>query len=254
MPATGGRTDPEDGTVADTNGTAMEYIADDQRYVGLLMPAENAPVAAVVLLPDWRGQSGLARDHARFLVGLGCTVVIADLYGDGFSPDNPDQVGPMVQRLIEHRQQGVAALAACVERLRQELPSGTPTVCLGYSAGGMVALDFGRSGGDVAGIVLCSALLKTAGEGMSTRISAPVLVLQGTQDEVSPMDTIGAVIAEMDGAANDVRFELYSQTHHGFDNPEVGTDANARLVYSPTSARRARQAIADFVGEVTGRS
>ena len=106
----------------------------------------------------------------------------------------------------------------------------------------------------MAGIVLCSALLRTAADGMNTRISAPVLVLQGTQDQVSPMDTIGAVIAEMDRAGNNVRFELYSQTHHGFDNPEAGTDPNARLAYSARSARRARQAIAAFVTEIANRA
>jgi dienelactone hydrolase len=134
-----------------------------------------------------------------------------------------------------------------VERLRQEVPADTPVVCLGFSAGGMVALDYGRSGADVAGIILCSALLKTAAPGMDTRIRAPVLVLQGTQDQVSPMATLAEVVAEMDRAGNDVRFELYSQTHHAFDNPEAGTDPNARLVYSPRSAQRARQAIERFL-------
>jgi dienelactone hydrolase len=99
---------------------------------------------------------------------------------------------------------------------------------------------------------LCSALLKTAAEGMNARILPPVLILQGTEDQVSPMETIAAVIAEMDSAGNDVRFELYTQTHHAFDNPEAGTDPNARLVYSPTSARRARAAIASFLTEVMG--
>lgn len=89
---------------------------------------------------------------------------------------------------------------------------------------------------------------------MNTHIRAPVLVLQGTQDQVAPMETIAAVIAEMDQAGNDVRFELYSQTHHAFDNPEVGTDPNARLVYSPNSARHARAAIASFLTEIAGRS
>jgi dienelactone hydrolase len=65
------------------------------------------------------------------------------------------------------------------------------------------------------------------------------------------METIAAVIAEMDRAGNDVRFELYTQTHHAFDNPDAGRDPNARLVYSPTSARRAAVAIASFVTEVT---
>jgi len=233
--------------------TELNYTAGNQNYRGLLhQPPGGQARAAVVLLPDWRGQSGLSRDHAGHLVSLGCAVVIADLYGDGFSPDSPDQVGPMVKRLIEHRDQGVAALAACVARLRQAVAAGTPILCLGYSAGGMVALDYGRSGADIAGIILCTALLKTAAEGMSTRIAAPVLILQGTQDQVSPVDTIAAVIAEMDAAGNDVRFELYSQTHHAFDNPDAGTDPNARLVYSPTSARRAKASIAAFLAEVTG--
>ncbi len=237
--------------MSSTTETEFNYAVDDKHYRGrILRLTDLEPKAAVVLLPDWRGQSPLARDHARHLVALGCVTVIADLYGDGFSPDSPDQVGPMVKNLIDHREQGVAALAACVARLRQEVSTSTPILCLGYSAGGMVVLDYGRSGADIAGIILCSALLKTAAAGMATSIRPPVLILQGTQDQVSPMETIAAVIAEMDSAGNNVRFELYTQTHHAFDNPDAGSDPNARLVYSPTSARCAKAAIASFVTEV----
>jgi dienelactone hydrolase len=240
--------------VSDMTETEVHYAVGDKCYCGLLLRVlDRQANAAVVLLPDWRGQSALARDHAAHLLALGCAVLIADLYGDGFSPGSPDQVGPMVKQLIDNRAHGVAALTNCVERLRQEVPAGTPMLCLGYSAGGMVALDYGRSGADVAGIVLCSALLKTAADGMDTRIRAPVLILQGTRDQVSTMETITALVAEMDAAGNDVRFELYSQTHHAFDNPEAGMDPNARLVYSPTSARRAKDAIAAFLTEVTER-
>lgn len=234
-------------------GAEFDYAAGGQTYRGRLIRPAGAARAAAVLLPDWRGQSALAQDHARHLAGLGCATVIADLYGDGFSPTSPDQVGPMVARLVENRALGVGALAACVARLRQEV-AGVPVLCLGYSAGGMVALDYGRSGAEVAGIALCSALLKTAAPGMATRIAAPVLVLQGTQDQVSPMATIAAVVAEMDAAGNDLRLELYSQTHHAFDNPEAGGDPAARLCYSARAAGRARAAIAAFVGEVCGQA
>lgn len=238
--------------MSDTRSNCFEYAVGEQRYAGELFEGSAvAPTAAIVLLPDWRGQSVLAHDHAEYLVELGCTVAVADLYGDGFNPDSPEQVGPMVKRLLENRTQGVVALAACVARLRQEVPSETPVICLGYSAGGMIALDYARSGADVAGIILCSALLKTAAPGSGTRIKAPVLILQGTQDQVSPMETINSVISEMDTAGNDVRFELYTQTHHAFDNPDAGTDPTARLVYSSRSAHRARSAIANFVSEVT---
>jgi dienelactone hydrolase len=238
--------------VAGIPSTAFEYEAGGQSYRGaLLASTEAAPCAAFVLLPDWRGQSPLAQDHARFLVAQGCAVVIGDLYGDGFSPTEPSQVGEMVKRLIENRERGVEALGACMNALRARMPPGLPLFCLGYSAGGMVALDYGRSGAELSGIIVASALLKTAAPGASTRIKAPLLILQGTQDQVSPMDVIASVVAEMDAAGNDFRLELYGQTHHAFDNPEAGSDPNARLVYSATAAARARTAIAEFLRERT---
>ena len=226
----------------------LTYFAAEKRYVGLHLSAgKPRPAAMVVLLPDWRGQSGLSREHARFLISLGYDVLIADLYGDGFSPTDPGQVGLMVKRLMENRGEGATALAACVKELLQQTRFSGPVFCLGYSAGGMIALDYGRSGADCAGIIVCSALLKTAAPGMATKIKSPVLLLQGTQDAVSPMDVVTALVKEMDAAENDFRFELFGQTHHAFDNPEAGTDPSARLVYSPASATRARVAIAEFI-------
>ena len=228
----------------------LPYAAENLEYTGLLLQARGRePHAAVVLLPDWRGQSHLARDHARYLVELNCAVVIADLYGGGFSPTDPNQVGPMVKRLVEKRESGVKALQACVDVLKTQLP--VPIFCLGYSAGGMIALDYGRSDAKIAGIILCSALLKSAEQGKNTNIASPVLILLGTQDVVSPMSVVQDIIAEMDRAGNNFRFELYGQTHHAFDNPEAGTDPNARLVYSPDSAKRARRAIAEFIAEAS---
>jgi dienelactone hydrolase len=226
----------------------LPYAVETDQRLGLLVrTGDRQPTAAVVLLPDWRGQSELARDHAHYLVHHDCVVAIADLYGDGFSPTDPSQVGPKVKRLLDHRDTGVKALHACVEALREHVPLGVPVFCLGYSAGGMIALDYGRSGANVAGIIVCSGLLKTATTGMPARIAAPVLLLQGTQDVVSPMTVVNEVISEMDAAGNDFRVELYGQTHHAFDNPEAGTDPTARLVYSPNAAARARQAIVEFL-------
>jgi dienelactone hydrolase len=224
------------------------YEAGNQKYLGTFLTRDAVePSAALVLLPDWRGQSVLARDHAHFLVEQGAAVVIGDLYGDGFSPTDPSQVREMVKGLMQDRDRGVQALTACVAALRARVGARLPVFCLGYSAGGMVALDYGRSGADLAGIIVASALLKTAAPGAPTRIEAPVLILQGTQDQVSPMDVIASVVAEMDAAGNDFRLELYGQAHHAFDNPEAGTDPRARLVYSPAAAARSRVAIAEFI-------
>ncbi len=230
--------------------TSLKYQEGDKQFIKLLLGTKDLVAkAAVVLLPDWRGQSDLAREHARYFVQQGCLVVIADLYGDGYSPSDPSQVKTMVKGLLDHRSEGIKALDACVKAMKMRTGGELSIFCLGYSAGGMFVLDYGRSGATVAGIIVCSRLLKTAGPDMHTRIMAPVLLLQGTQDVVSPMNVVAALIQEMDEAGNNFRLELYGQTHHEFDNKDAGTDPSAHLVCSPHAARHARQAIADFILE-----
>src|SRR3954465_14367609 len=119
--------------MSEITSAPFAYEAHDQKYRGALVARAGAePSAALVLLPDWRGQSTLAHDHARFLVEQGCAVLIGDLYGDGFSPTDPSQVGEMVKRLIENRDRGVEALTACVAALKARVGAGVPIFCLGY--------------------------------------------------------------------------------------------------------------------------
>jgi dienelactone hydrolase len=229
----------------------VAYAATGRRYVGTLLRA-GAPRALVVLLPDWRGRSHLALDHAAHLIGLGCSTLVADLYGDGYNPADADQVAPMVQHLLDHRAEGVAALSAAVAAVRGTAATPTlPVIVVAYSAGAVAALDHGRRTREPAAIVVCSGLLRTAEPGTPTEIGAPVLLLQGTQDQVSPVPVVASLMEEADAAGTDLRVLLMSQTHHAYDNPEAGTDPTARLVYSPRSAARARLAIAGIVDEVT---
>ena len=83
----------------------VAYSVGDRGHVGTFTAPSGRVRAAVVLLPDWRGMSPLAREHARRLVELGCAVLVADLYGDEFTPTHAEQVGPLVQRLLEQSRQ-----------------------------------------------------------------------------------------------------------------------------------------------------
>lgn len=230
----------------------IDYEASGRRYVGTLMRTAAGPRALAVLLPDWRGRSQLALDHAAHLVGLGCTTLVADLYGDGYNPSDPGQATPLVRRLLDNRADGVTALSAAVAAVRKAVgASAHPVVVIAFSAGAVAALDHGRRTREPAAIVVCSGLLQTAEPGTPTQIGAPVLLIQGSQDEVSPMPVVARLVEEADAAGNDLQVMLLSLTHHAFDNPEAGTDPAARLAYSPTSAARARLAIAEVLDKIT---
>ncbi len=157
----------------------------------------------------------------------------------------------MVQHLLGHRAEGVAAVSAAVTAVRESTGQPAhPVIIVAFSAGAVAALDHARRTGEAAAIVVCSGLLRTAERGTPTVIDAPVLLMHGTQDAVSPISMVTSLIEEADAAGSALRVTLLSQTHHAYDNPEAGTDPTGRLVYSPRSAKRARPAIAGIVDEV----
>jgi dienelactone hydrolase len=241
----------EDGVVSHSESRELVYWTGDRRHVGTFVPAVEEPRALAVLLPDWRGRSALAFDHASHLASLGCAVLVADLYGDGLNPSDPEQVAPMVQHLLTHRAEGVAALSAAVRAARREAPGALPVLTVGFSAGAVAALDHARQTREAAAVAVCSGLLKSAEPGTPTHVEAPILLVQGTQDEVSPIAVLADLVAEADAVGNDLRLLLLSQTHHAYDNPDAGTDPAARLMYSGRSAARMRRALATLVDEVT---
>jgi dienelactone hydrolase len=233
---------------ADRPNSALAYEDNGTEFIGLLVArAPGSPSRGGVLIaPDWRGLSPFMRQEAARLAGDGFDVGVVDLYGGGLFATDESQAGPLISGLIENRASGVSRMSSCVEAFRQAV-GAVPVVLIGYSIGGMVGLDFARSGADIAGVALCSALLKTAEPGAPTKVAAPVLALHGTRDVVCPMDMVRALSEEMDAAGNDATIVLYTGAHHAFYNPEAGTDPTARLVYSATADTRSRTMIDNFL-------
>ncbi len=239
----------EAGEMRSSPEQALDYEVAGQHYRGVFVAraAGTPPRAGIMVVPDWRGLSPFARQEAQQLSRAGFDVALVDLYGDGLYADDERQASSLLKGLIENRTLGVARMQACMAALQRQLPANTKIAIQAYSIGGMVSLDFGRSGASLAGLVLCSALLKPAGEGQPTRIQAPVLALHGTRDVVCPGEMVQELIKEMDGAGNDFQIVLYGQTHHAFYNPLAGTDPTARLVYSEASDKASREEIARFL-------
>ncbi|MFI6042115.1 dienelactone hydrolase family protein [Nocardia sp. NPDC051321] len=233
---------------ADHPHRTFSYEDGGTAFTGLLVP--RAPGASarggVMIAPDWRGLSPFMRQEAARLAGDGFDVGVMDLYGDGLFATEESQAGPLIGGLIADRASGVSRMASCLTAFRHAT-GAAPVVLIGYSIGGMVSLDFARTGADIAGVALCSALLKTAEPGAPTKVSGRVLALHGTRDVVCPMDMVNALSDEMDIAGNDATIVLYTGAHHAFYNPEAGTDPTARLVYSAAADARSRDMIDRFL-------
>ena len=190
-----------------TPGLAFEPLdgttVDGLRLRGWFLPAPAAPAGTRPLtVIHFHGNGENAADHAELagrLHRLGCNVLLAEYRGYAGNPGSPSEQGL--------RLDGEAAWNAALARTGG---TGSSVVLWGRSLGGAVAAHLAARGTPPAGLVLESSftsvreLLRDSGSwllwalsffgsyrfdqaALLPRITAPLLVIHGTADEVVPV-------------------------------------------------------------------
>ena len=134
----------------------------------LAMPKnEVAKKAAVLIIHDWTGVQDYSKKRAEQLAGLGCVVLVADIYGKGIRPSNPMDSAAEAGKYKADRALFRARLLAGLEELKKQ-PNVDPNriAAIGYCFGGTGVLAWllvGRSGepsavGAVLGVFVVAVL------------------------------------------------------------------------------------------------
>jgi dienelactone hydrolase len=232
--------------VAETVAYRAVGIAFEGQYLRGAVRGKRQP-GAVLIAPDWTGINPYPIGQAHELAGRGYDVLVADIYGSGRRAKDDAEAGALSSALISDRASLRARIRAAHAALTAKLGRRTPIVALGFSFGGLAVLELGRSGADLAGIIVSSGVLATAAPDQAGAILAPLLILHGTKDAIAPMDQLAQLTAELDRSDSRYRVVLYGGVHHAFFNPAVGTDSRGPLVYSPEAARLAAAEIRAFL-------
>lgn len=212
--------------------------------------------AAVLVFPEAPGLGSYVHGRAAQLADLGYPALACDLHGDATLLSDPDVVVSTVLALRADpgrmRARANGALDAASAALALE-PSRIAAI--GYCFGGAMALELGRSGATLAGIVGFHCTLATQSDPAANRLSCPVLACVGAEDPIIDVDERRAFEAEMRSFGIDWQLHVYGNTLHGFTNPDV--DKLGRLDalrYNAVADARSWQAMLGFFGEVFGES
>lgn len=227
------------------NVTLEGYIAWDDAVKG------KRP--SVLVFPTYTGPSDFERDVARKLAKLGYVVMVADIYGKGIRPKAGKEAGAEMAKYMGERTMLRARAKAGLDRLLEEKnvnPSMVATI--GYCFGGAAALELGRQGADVKGIVSLHGTLENPTPADARNIKGSVLVLHGADDPVTSPKQVEDFKEEMKRAGVDMTYVTYSQTRHGFTMPSSGKDNTRPSAYNERSAKRAWVAMVDFLHETFG--
>ncbi|MCB1884028.1 MAG: dienelactone hydrolase family protein [Geminicoccaceae bacterium] len=202
---------------AEIKGEAVAYKVAGRDYEGYFAAntrVENAPL--VLLVHDWDGLDDYERRRAEMLAERGFSAFAVDLYGKGVRPTTTDEAKTESGKLYKDRDAMRVRLFAGLDEAKAMAKAATKTAIIGYCFGGSAVLEFARAGAPLDGFVSFHGGLQVPeGEDFKS-VKAPVLVLQGSEDPVSPIGLVAEVAQAMsrDGVAYDM--QIYGGARHAF--------------------------------------
>jgi len=242
--AVAGHTEVKTETVEYKQGdTTLEgFIAYDSSLKG------KRPV--IMIVHEWTGLGDYVKGRAKELAAKGYVAFAMDIYGKGVRPPQGKEAAEEARKYKENRKLMRERAQAGFDFIKgNQYADTSKMVAMGYCFGGTVALEMGRAGLPLAGVVSFHGGLSTPTPQDAKNFKAKLLVLNGALDpSVTP--EIPGFLKEMNDAKVDYQFINYSGTVHAFTNPQAGNDISKGAAYNAVSDRRSMVAFLTFLNEI----
>jgi dienelactone hydrolase len=207
--------------------------------------AKKGKGPGVILVHEWWGITKHMHNEARRFAREGYTVLIADMYGDAKTADNPKDAGALAGSVMKNPKVMESRFKAARDELaKQRTVDASRIAAAGYCFGGAVVINMARAGADLAAVAGFHASL-----GLNTPAPAPgtvkakVLVLNGADDPFVKPEQYAALKKDMEAANADYRVVEYPGAVHAFTNPEataLGKKFNLPLRYDAKANKEAK--------------
>lgn len=230
----------QDQTIAyEHDGQALEgYFAWDA--------AGEGRKPAVLVIHDWTGLREYPKARAQMLARLGYFAFAVDIYGEGRRFEDQEEASAEAQKyygdlgLMRARVQAAYDVVAADERVDPARIS-----VIGYCFGGSAALEFARTGAQLAGTASFHGALIAHDPADVAGITAPLLILTGGADPVVPDEAVVALENELRTREDlDWQVTTYAGAPHAFTLPGPN--------HRPVADRRSWRELTAFLEEVTG--
>lgn len=204
----------------------------------------------VMIVHEWTGLGDYVKGRAKQLADMGYVAFALDIYGKGVRPA-PPEAGKVAATYKDNRPLMRQRAKAGYDFIKKhKLADSSRMIAMGYCFGGTTALEMGRSGLDLAGIVSFHGGLAHPSPEDVKNIKGPVLVLHGAVDPNVPFTEVENFEKEMNEAKKDYQLIKYSGAVHAFTNKDAGNDPSKGAAYDAKADKRSWIAFRDFLAEV----
>jgi dienelactone hydrolase len=235
--------------------SAIPYHGDGLRMLGYLAvdDARLGARPAVLIAPEAPGLDDFNRQRCTRLAALGYAAFALDFHGEGEVITDRGQMAARLEMFrgdpMRTRGRAQSALSALLALPRID---GARVAAIGYCFGGTVALELARSGADIKAVIGFHAGLATARPQDAKNIRAKVLICNGAQDPIVPLEQRTAFEREMEAGGVDWQLHLYGGAGHAFTRPGAAALGLPGFAYNKSADERSWQAMLSLFAETLG--
>ena len=131
----------------------VPYQDGEQKLNGLVTSNAGQELPGVLILPAWRGADNEARTAALDLEKEGYIAFIADIYGEGNTPEDNAAAAKLSGSYRNDYQAYQHRISLALDQLKEQGAKVDKIAVIGYCFGGTGALEVARAGYDVQGVV-----------------------------------------------------------------------------------------------------
>jgi len=235
----------------------LDYSAGGAALKGYLAydDAVKGKRPGILVVHEWWGHNEHARTRARMLAELGYTAFALDMYGDGKFADHPKQAGEFMNAAFMDWTASQAKFNAAKKILQaHETVDPKHIGAIGFCFGGAVSLKMARGGADLDGVVAFHSALPEDPPAIHGKVTAAVLVINGSEDSFLQPERVGSFVKEMVAANADITYHNLSGIKHSYTNPQADEFSKKfnlpNLKYDKQADARSWAAMQDFFKRV----
>ncbi len=196
------------------------YEDGNQKLNGLVTSNAGQQLPGVLILPAWKGADNEARTAALDLEKEGYIAFIADIYGEGNTPDDNAAAAKLSSSYKNDYKAYQHRIALALDQLKEQGALANKIAVIGYCFGGTGALEAARAGFEVQGVVSIHGGLSKDESRPSNPINTKVLVEHPAEDQSVSQEDFDNLVKEFKAASADWQIIMYANTGHTFTNPE----------------------------------
>lgn len=217
-----------------TNGiTYKSYVAYNAKQKG------KRP--AVVVIPEWWGNTEYAKNRARMLAQLGYIAIAVDMYGEGKIAANPSEATALSGPFYKDPQLGKTNIEAAINKLKEYSQTDIDNLGgIGYCFGGSMILNAAKLGVDFKSVASFHGGLATV-PATAGSTKANILVCHGGADKFISDADIKNFRGNLDSLKVPYTFIVYPGATHAFTNPsstETGKKFSMPIEYNEAADKK----------------